>query len=726
MVYELINLCLMPQDILVASSHFFSLVMTNSKQPGNRIIETTVFRIMAFLLAVALFWPPMASAAEENPDSIPTEPGLRVRIHALAEPPPHPAVLEPGQSPNLDRTVTGPSGMEKQTWRGDSGEVLEKNLILTLDGWLRVAHAGSYRFRVKSESGFSARLGDTPLGRSPGGTAAEAVVELPVGWHHLEAQLEVGAAGKASLLWLWKPPGAQRFSPLPEAELRAPSFHFRPTQPGHKLLAKSSDRPGLGRKLAGLHPGYRLTNIQPGKHDMPVGGLALLGDGRLVVARFDARMLKAPRPSTEPNGELWIIENPMATGTAEIVGNRIASGLFEPAGLCVIGNSIFVSQRSEVTRFDPDGKGRWLPTTVASGWETNDFHQISAGLLHRPGDRPGHPGWLFMARSPGLGLFANPPGHGSVWQIDLSQPPGGNVEWLTGGHRTPNGIGFGPKDEMFVIDNQGDWTPANELNHVRRGHFYGYYQPHDPPRAHAAPFQPTDPADPAAVVTPAAVLLPQDEIGNSPTQPLRFPADSRFAGQLALPDMRYGGINRVFLEEIGGVWQGCAMRFTQGLGAGPNRICFGPGGSLFVGGIGGRHASTWSWRNPKGEATFQSLERLDPTGDPVFEIESMRAVPGGFELHFTEPVPSSELENPSAYRIMQWTYRATVAYGGPKINEEELTVRKTQVLSGGKAVRLMIDGLKQGHVLHLRCDPVAASGRALWSGDVWYTLNRLP
>ena len=551
-------------------------------------------------------------------------------------------------------------------------------------------------------------------------------MDLQAGWLRVEMQVNVGAAGSSGLRWLWMPPGENRLAPVPEADLRAPAFHFRPTQPGHKRLVKTSDRPGLGQKLAGLHPGYRLTNIRPGNREMPVGGLALLDDGRLVVARFDARTLKAPRPGAEPNGELWIIDNPQARGPEEIIAHRIAAGLFEPSGLCVVNSAIYVSQRSEVTRFDPDGSGGWLPTTVANGWETNDFHQISAGLLHRPGDQPGHPGCLFMARSPGLGLLQNPPGHGSVWQIDLSKPPGSNIEWLTGGHRTPNGIGFGPRDEMFVIDNQGDWTPANELNHVQRGHFYGFYQKHDPPRAHASPFQPPDPADPAAVVTPAAVLLPQDEIGNSPTQPLMFPAGSRFAGQLALPDMRYGGINRIHLEEVDGVWQGCAMRFTQGLEAGPNRICFGPGGSLFVGGIGGRHAATWSWRNPDGQSTFQGLERLDPTDDPVFEIDSLRAVPGGFELHFTEPVPRAALESPATYRVRQWTYRATASYGGPKVDEGALEVTKAEALPGDKAVRLRINGLKQGYVLHLRCDPPSSSGRPLWSGEVWYTMNRLP
>jgi hypothetical protein len=678
---------------------------------------------VGILFALALS-APMACAAREDPDSIPVEPGLRLRIYALAEPPPHPAELQPGQSPNLDRTISGPTALKGDVWRGDSGEVLAKNQVMTLDGWLRVPQDGPYRFRLRTDCGLIARLAEQPLATGPGGSGVEASLNLKAGWQRLEVQLAVGPAGNGGLRWLWQPPGANRFVPLPESELRAAAFHFRPTQPGIKQLVASSDRPGLGRKLAGLHPGYRLTNIRPSGTNMPVGGLALLDDGRLVVARFDANTLRAPRPAPQPNGELWIIDNPQATPPVEIVGRCVATGLFEPSGLCVVNGSIYVSQRSEVTRYDPDGAGGWLPAAVASGWETNDFHQISAGLLHRPDAQAGHPGWLFMARSPGLGLSQNPPGHGSVWKIDLSQPPGKNVEWLTGGHRTPNGIGFGPQDEMFVIDNQGHWTPANELNHVQPGRFYGFYQPHDPPRAYASPFQPADPD--AAVVTQAAVILPQDEIGNSPTQPLLFPPGTRFAGQLAMPDMRYGGINRIFLEEVGGVWQGCAMRFTQGLEAGPNRICFGPGGRLYVGGIGGRHAATWSWRNQGGEATFQGLERLDPTGDQVFEIESMRAVPGGFELHFTEPVLRSDLENPSSYRVVQWTYRATASYGGPKVDEAKVNVSKAEALPGGKAVRLAIDGLKQGYVVRLRCDPASESGRAIWSGEVWYTLNRIP
>src|SRR5690606_18860896 len=121
-------------------------------------------------------------------------------------------------------------------------------------------------------------------------------------------------------------------------------------------------------------------------------------------------------------------------------------------------------------------------------------------------------------------------------------------------------------------------------NHVQKGHFYGYYVRDNPPNAYPSPFQPKE-QDGKTGATAPAIKLPQDEIGNSPTELLLFPDGHRFDGQMAVADMRYGGLNRVFLEEVKGVWQGCAMRFTQGLEAGPNRIFFGPDGALYVGGI---------------------------------------------------------------------------------------------------------------------------------------------
>ena len=653
-----------------------------------------------------------------------TEPGLRLRAYWIGGPIDGLPPLDPSLSPNVDVTVAD-AAHAALPLHGPGDEVIDRQFVARWSGWLRVDAPGAYTFELETRSAWRVLIAGTRAGeRQPGAAASPFTAHLAAGWQPIDVLQYVDEPDGFAWRLAWKRPDAVSVEQVPADAFRAPAFYFRPTQPGRKRLADGGDRPGLRQKLAGVHPAYRVTTIRPGGMEMPVGGLGMLPDGRLVVARFDARTLQAPHPTREPNGELWLVSNPAADDASLIAAEQIADGLFEPSGVAVVRDAIYVSHRQEILRFDLDRQsGRWVPAVVAAGWDTNDFHQISAGLLHRDGPTPDHPGFLFMARSPGLGLKRNPPNHGSVWRIDLSQPAGRNVTPLTGGHRTPNGLAYGPEGELFVVDNQGEWTPANELNHVQPGRFYGFYQSHEPPHAYAAPFQPH--ADPA-LITPAAVLLPQDEIANSPTQPLMFPDGHRFAGQLALPDMRYGGINRVFLEKIEGVWQGCVMRFTQGLEAGPNRILFGPDGALYAGGIGGRHASTWYWINERGEPTYQGLQRLTPTGEDAFEIERMTATRDGFELVFTEPVPRTTLESSGSYQVRQWTYTATAAYGGPKVDEGILQVTEAAASPDRRTVRLTIPGLREGYVVHLTTDPVSDSNRAIWSGEVWYTLNRRP
>lgn len=724
--------------------------------PACSIRPSTVFRRpgagpgWVWMILVSLFGSlTLCSAAHSQdpagPSPFPTEAGLRCRVYRMDDAPGKWTPVDPSQSPNLDLTVSdlkfpsdpgsNPVGSAAPDQPAVVPEPLRRNLWIQYHGWVRSEVDGEHQFRLTTPAPFRFSLdgevrclADQIDPENPDASEAR-TFQLPLspGWHELELWVAIRRAEGAALGLEWKEPGKVAMQSLPADRLRALSFYFRPTQPGFKRVAGLGDRPGLGQKLAGPHPGYRVTDIRPAGMEMPVGGLGWLPDGQLVVARFEARTLVAPRPTSEPNGELWLIENPTADPPEAIRGKKIAEGLFEPSGVCVVGSSIYLSQRDHVLRFDLDpASGAWVPTVVAEGWKTNDFHQISAGLLYQAGETAGHPGYLYMARSPGLGLMQNPPDHGSVWRIDLAGKPGQNVTALTGGHRTPNGIGWGPGNQLFVIDNQGEWTPTNELNHVQAGKFYGFYQPHNPPRAHATPFQPADPDSPEAVVTGPAVHLPQDEIGNSPTQPLMFPPGHRYAGQLALADMRYGGINRVDLELVDGVWQGSAMRFTQGLAAGPNRILFGPDGSLYAGGIGGHHASTWYWVNPRNEPTFESLERMTPTGETVFEIEWMRVTPQGFEIRFSEPLAGDFAGEPGNFQLRQWTYRATREYGGPKLEEEPLTVESVRLAADRRSVELIVPGRKTGRVVHLRTDPTSQSGRAIWSGEAWYTLNRIP
>jgi len=493
------------------------------------------------------------------------------------------------------------------------------------------------------------------------------------------------------------------------------------------VIEPGEPRPGHGRKVEGVHPGLEIAAIRPPGMSLGVGGLSVLPDGRLVVATFDAQKVLPLDPATEVNGELWLVDNVDADDLSGVTAFQIADDLQEPLGVATVGADIYVSHRDEVTRFTfDDARATWNRAAVAGGWESRDWHSFAFGLLHEPGEA-GHPGYLYMSRSTGLGRFSNPPDHGAVWKIDLARPVGDNVEALIGGLRTPNGLGFGPEGAVFVTDNQGEWTPANELNHVQQGHFYGFEHDIEGPDNHPTPYQ--DPADRLSLgqeATLPAIQLPQDEIANSPTQPILIPDGQPYAGQMLMGDMRYGGIQRLQLEKVNGVWQGAAFRYSMGLEAGVNRLAWGPDGALYAGGIGGDHAGSWAWVNDEGERTFAGLQRLRPTGVLAFEMRSVRVTSDGFKLEFTQAVPRTYLTQPGNYHVQQWGYRRTPAYGGVKLGREDLPVAQAIPSDDRMSVRLTVPGIETGRVVHIMTDPVSDTGEHLWTTESWYTLHQIP
>jgi glucose/arabinose dehydrogenase len=673
-------------------------------------------------LALALAVNARSARGDEAPAPA-REPGVRLRLYSTGVPMHRFVRLAGEASPNVDRTIGGLVIVGDEPWLDE----YPGRYVARLETHLNLAADGDYAFELASAALAELSIdGELIAATDRTQPAVRATAALSAGQHAVLVQ-QVVSDDPHGLAVRWAPRSgflsAIPLTSIPASVLSAEAFVFRPTQPGTKRLQDEADRPGRGMPVAGLYPGLDLATLHTAEFEAPVGGLDVLPDGRLVVARFDARRLRAPRPQEEPDGELWLLSG-VGGPVEQVTRERIATGLFEPAGVAVVGGAIYVSQRSEVTRFDfKAAEHAWRPTTIASGWETNDFHAISFGLVHQSGP-VGHPGYLYMARGTGLGLFRNPPNHGSVWRIDLSKPNGQNVEAITGGHRTPNGIGVGPEGALFVTDNQGEYTPANELNHVQDGKFYGFVHKTDGDGAAPTPFQPADATAPGAV-TEAAVWLPQDEIGNSPSEPILIPEGWPFAGQMLVGDVKYGGVTRVSLQQVGGVWQGAAYRFTQGLVGGTNRLAFAADGSLFVGCIGGDHASTWNWVNPHGEKTYQGLQRLRPNRRLPLDLREVTLTADGLRVEFTKPVPEAWLSDPANFAVTQWTYRATPEYGGPKIDEERLVVRAARPAIDRLAVELEIEGVKADRVVHLLADARADDGEEIWSAEAWYTVRRL-
>lgn len=464
-------------------------------------------------------------------------------------------------------------------------------------------------------------------------------------------------------------------------------------QPARRRRAEvdmEGKKPGFGAPLAGLHPSYELICIRPQSFRPKVASMDFLPDGSLLVATWDSV------------GGVYKLSGLESNDTSQVQIKRIAAGLAEPLGMKVVDGQIFVMQKHELTQLiDHDGDeliDEYRAVCNAFG-VTADFHEFALDLAYKDG-------YFYTNLSLAMRLMAHErqlPDRGRTIRI----APDGSYEWVNFGLRQPNGLEVGLDGELFATDNQGKWLPANKLIHIQPGVFHGS-------RAVIGD------SLPELKGKPPAVWLPQDEIGNSPGEPLLM-KDGPYKGQMIHGEVTHGGIKRVFLEKIRGEYQGCVFRFSQGLEAGIGRMVWGPDGGLYVGGVGMN--GNWGWKG----RTY-GLQKLVYNGKTTFEMLAIRARPGGFSLTFTAPLAPDSGKQPADYLVQQWRYEATENYGGPKLDLETLPVRRLKVSADRKKVDLFIPGLKEGHVVYFRLNEHlrSAAGQTLWAGESWYTLNAIP
>jgi cytochrome c len=449
-------------------------------------------------------------------------------------------------------------------------------------------------------------------------------------------------------------------------------------------------KPVFGAALDGIHPSYDITTIHKQDFHPRVGGLAFLPDGRLLVTTWDSI------------GGVYLLDGVETGDTNKIKVKRIASGLAEPLGIEVVKGQIFVLQKQELTHLiDLDGDGIIDEyQAVCNSWgATGDFHEFALGLTYKEDH-------FYVTLGMAMRLISGEkqkPDRGRTIKISMD----GSYEWVNSGLRMPNGIAAGIDGELFETDNQGEWTPANKLIHVKKGDFNGM------------PWGLPDSLPPPPTV-PAAIYMPEDEIANSPSQPILI-QDGPYKGQMLHGDVTNGGIKRDFLEKINGEYQGAVFRFTQGLEAGVNRLCRGPDGALYIGEIG--MVGGWSWKEKQ-----SGLQRLKYNGKLTFEMLAVHAKHLGFEIEFTDTLATGKEISAADFLVQQWRYHATAGYGGPKVDFEKLKVTRIDISKDRKRAYLEIQGLKKGRVVYISLPENIhnVSGQSLWSSEAWYTLNNIP
>ena len=66
------------------------------------------------------------------------------------------------------------------------------------------------------------------------------------------------------------------------------------------------------------------------------------------------------------------------------------------------------------------------------------------------------------------------PEAGAARSRRVDDPRQFDIEVISSGHRFPMGMARNREGELFVTDNQGNYNPFNELNHVRKGAHFGF------------------------------------------------------------------------------------------------------------------------------------------------------------------------------------------------------------------------------------------------------------
>ncbi|MFT5467401.1 MAG: cytochrome c2 [Verrucomicrobiales bacterium] len=451
--------------------------------------------------------------------------------------------------------------------------------------------------------------------------------------------------------------------------------------------------PGFGRKLDALHPALTALDLRAEDDTWRISGMAMRGPRELLFTTWEGDLvsldLDAVSPSRPPPFR------------------RIAQGLSEPMGLAIADDRIFVTEKNQATELiDADGDGVFETyRCLTHEWPaTIDYHEYLFGAVIRDSH-------LYFASSVAMAIrnTHNRQAHlrGSIVKVHIDT---GATEIVAGGLRTPNGIGSGPGGSIFITDNQGEWLPGNKLIHLQPEAFYNFRS--------RPPWSLFD----RPVSTPPAVWLPQGEIAMSPTQPILLPESwGIYAEQLLIGDATFGGLQRVFLEEIGGEMQGAVFPFSQGFRHLFNRLVFTAEGELYAGGIARGNDREFI-------ANVSGLTKILFTDKEVFEPLAARLRSNGIEIEFTQPLADNSGWNPAGYFVTQWGYQATQTYGGQKVRHRRGEVRSATVSADRRRVFLELPDLTTNEVLRVRLPQslTSASGQNLWIGEFWYTVNQIP
>ena len=457
--------------------------------------------------------------------------------------------------------------------------------------------------------------------------------------------------------------------------------------------------------------------FRPGGHDF-------LPDGTAVVANM--------------SGDVWLV-----SGLDEKLDNvkwkRFASGLFQPLGCKVVNGEIYVLGRDQITRLhdlNKDGEADFYESFNHDCVVTENYHEFALDLQ---ADSQGN---FYYAKGSPWTPTNTSPHQGTMLKVSKD---GSKLEILATGLRAPNGLGMGPGDVLTCSDNQGHWMPANRLNIIKQGGFYGMtpaahrelnFKAADGTEFKANPsteearqkyktqFWDSSPMPTDGYDLPL-LWLPMD-IDNSPGGEVWAPPGKfgPWAGKML--HMSYGkcSLFGVMQETVDGVEQGGTVRFPLSFLSGIQRGRFSPkDGQLYLTGL-----NVWQ----SSASRDGCFERVRYTGKPVTMPVGLATKATGVDVTFSGPLDAGAGDTAN-WSAEQWNYFWSPKYGSPDVSiadpkkkgKDLILVQKATLSADKKTVSLELSDRATAMTLRLKCNTKAADGSEV-KYQIDQTINKLP
>jgi cytochrome c5 len=389
------------------------------------------------------------------------------------------------------------------------------------------------------------------------------------------------------------------------------------------------------------------------------------------------------------NGDVWIVSG-VDGDLSQLTWKRIVSGLFQPLGLKIVDETIYVTCRDQIARLrdlDGDGEIDFVETFNNDQQVTEHFHEFAMGLQT---DAEGN---FYYAKSARHALPAIVPHHGTLLKVSKD---GSRTEIVANGFRAANGVCVNDDGTFFVTDQEGHWTPKNRINLVRPGGFYGnMFGYHD--RISGAD---ADMEQPVVWIT--------NDMDRSPGELVWVTSDRWGALKGSLLNLSYG-TGRIFVvphETVAGKMQGGVTALPlPDFPTGTMRGRFHPtNGHLYTCGLYG-----WAG-NRQGDGGFY---RVRATGKPAYVVTNLHARPQQMELQFTDALDANSATNAANYEVKIWSLKRNAEYGSRHIDEHPVEVAKATLAANRKVVTLTIPDLRPTWCMEIRCNLRGADGTAI-------------